>query len=68
MLLYRTPHGPVVETDGQFVRLPNDEWNDLINRDDLPAYLATAANSALYVARSSSHATFAWAFSAFSAF
>ncbi len=44
MLLYRTSQGPVVETDGSFTRL-HDEWNDLLNRDDLPAYLAVAVKS-----------------------
>ena len=44
MLLYRTPQGPVVEQEGVFTLIA-DEWNDLINRDDLPAYLATAIGS-----------------------
>ncbi len=44
MLLYRTPHGPIVETDGVFTRL-TDEWNDLLNRDDLPAYLTAAVKT-----------------------
>lgn len=41
MLLYRTPEGPVVEIDGRY-RLILAHWNDLLNRDDLPAFLSTA--------------------------
>lgn len=41
MLLYRTPLGPVVEQEGVFTLL-SDEWDALINRDDLPAYLPSA--------------------------
>ena len=50
MLLYRTPHGPIVETDGVFTRL-TDEWNDLLNRDDLPAYLAAAVTTGTAVSK-----------------
>ncbi len=41
MLLYRTPHGPVVARDGQHLQI-TAHWNDLLNRDDLPSFLATA--------------------------
>lgn len=41
MLLYRTPYGPVVEIDGVYTQI-TAHWNDLINRDDLPAFLAKA--------------------------
>ncbi len=41
MLLYRTPQGPVVEKDGRYLQI-TAHWNDLLNRDDLPAFLATA--------------------------
>lgn len=44
MLLYRTPQGPVVEQEGSYTLLA-DDWTELLNRDDLPAYLATAAPS-----------------------
>ena len=41
MLLYRTPQGPVVEQDSVFTLIAGD-WDALINRDDLPAHLASA--------------------------
>ncbi|MDB6119722.1 MAG: hypothetical protein JWO08_3503, partial [Verrucomicrobiaceae bacterium] len=44
MLLYRTPLGPVVEQEGVFT-LITDNWTELLNRDDLPAYLPTAVAS-----------------------
>ncbi len=43
MLLYRTPSGPVVELAGICHALPQQDWTELLNRDDLPAYLASAA-------------------------
>jgi 2-dehydro-3-deoxy-D-arabinonate dehydratase len=39
--LYRTAIGPVVERNEAFVRLP-DDWDTLVNRDDLLAYLHAA--------------------------
>ncbi len=39
MRLYRTLSGPVVEQDGSWHRLPEQPWDDLINRDDLGAHL-----------------------------
>jgi len=42
MKLYRTPHGAVVEHDGAFHRVAQD-WDALINRADLPAYLRRSA-------------------------
>ena len=44
MLLYRTPHGPVLELDGQF-SLITAHWNDLLNRDDLPEFLLKAKST-----------------------
>lgn len=49
MLLYRTSQGPVVDHEGVFTLIP-DEWNDLINRDDLPAYLTGAISCGLPIA------------------
>jgi 2-dehydro-3-deoxy-D-arabinonate dehydratase len=43
MLLYRTPTGPVVQLQNVFHALPDEDWTALLNRDDLPAYLATVA-------------------------
>ncbi len=48
MLLYRTSQGPVVDHEGVFTLIP-DEWNDLLNRDDLPAYLAGAISCGIPV-------------------
>jgi len=45
MRLYRTPSGPVLERDSQFLALA-DAWDDLLNRDDLPAYLASLTGTA----------------------
>ena len=45
MRLYRTPSGPVLERDSQFLSLA-DAWDDLLNRDDLPAYLASVTGTA----------------------
>jgi 2-dehydro-3-deoxy-D-arabinonate dehydratase len=42
MKLYRTVRGVVLEDAGRFFQLP-DEWDALINRDDLTAHLASAA-------------------------
>ena len=41
MHLYRTPTGPVLALHGQHLALP-DDWISLLNRDDLPSYLANA--------------------------
>ena len=42
MKLYRTVRGVVLEDAGSFFPMP-DEWDALINRDDLSAHLASAA-------------------------
>ncbi|WP_266368542.1 fumarylacetoacetate hydrolase family protein [Tellurirhabdus rosea] len=39
MKLYRTRHGIVAEHDGQFHRAPSDDWDYLVNQDDLYAFL-----------------------------
>lgn len=39
MRLYRTPEGPVVETDDRFFALSAPDWDTLINRDDLEDFL-----------------------------
>jgi 2-dehydro-3-deoxy-D-arabinonate dehydratase len=44
MKLYRTTAGVVAESDGRFVALP-DDWDALINYDDLHKYLSRAVSS-----------------------
>ena len=41
MLLYRTQHGVILEHEGKHVA-PRDDFESLVNRDDLAAYLLTA--------------------------
>jgi 2-dehydro-3-deoxy-D-arabinonate dehydratase len=43
MLLYRTATGPVLELDGKHFALKPADWDWLINRDDLPAWLRAQA-------------------------
>jgi 2-dehydro-3-deoxy-D-arabinonate dehydratase len=45
MKLYKTRHGLVVEHDGQFHRAPSDDWDYLINQDNLHDFLAQAIPS-----------------------
>ena len=42
MLLYRTAQGPVVEQDGRFHRVPVEDWDALLNHDDLEGVLRGA--------------------------
>jgi 2-dehydro-3-deoxy-D-arabinonate dehydratase len=44
MKLHRSTTGVVLETDGAFTALP-DEWDELVNRDDLQGYLRAASAS-----------------------
>lgn len=39
MKLYRTTDGFFVESEGQFHKIPSFIWDDIVNRDDLHAYL-----------------------------
>src|SRR6478735_3673040 len=39
MKLYRTKSGIVAEHEGRFHALSSKSWNELVERDDLPAYL-----------------------------
>ena len=48
MKLYRTASNVVAESDGRFVAL-QDDWDALINHDDLHAYLNRAVSSGLAV-------------------
>lgn len=41
MLLYRTTTGPVLERENQFFPVENTTWEELVNRDDLFAYLSS---------------------------
>ncbi|GAB3042735.1 fumarylacetoacetate hydrolase family protein [Spirosoma pulveris] len=41
MKLYKTRFGIVVELDNQFYSVPVDNWDELINRDDLHEFLTT---------------------------
>src|ERR1700753_2002745 len=43
MKLYNTPYGIVLDNDGRFF-LMNDSWDELVNRDNLQAYLADQSN------------------------
>ncbi|HEY5219146.1 MAG TPA: fumarylacetoacetate hydrolase family protein [Gemmatimonadaceae bacterium] len=43
MRLFRTVHGPVLEMDGTFRPLP-DDWDALVDRDRLEAYLRECAD------------------------
>ena len=45
MKLYKTTAGPVVEADSRFYALPQNDWDDLVNRDALRAVLADAART-----------------------
>ncbi len=40
MILYKTTQGPVVEQDGNFYPVPEQDWDRLFNHDDLAGYLA----------------------------
>ena len=42
MKLYRTPTGPVLESDGAFFRL-HDRWDSLVNHPNLFEHLRAAA-------------------------
>ncbi len=42
MRLYRTSKGPVVERDERFFALAEPDWDALVNRDDLRAFLETS--------------------------
>jgi len=39
MKLYRTKSGIVAEHEGRFHALSSKSWDELVERDDLPAYL-----------------------------
>lgn len=45
MKLYKTRQGLVVEHDGQFHRAPSDDWDYLVNQDDLHSFLLQAIPS-----------------------
>lgn len=45
MKLYQTRPGIVLETNGQFYNLPADDWNALVNQDNLHAVLTNVAQS-----------------------
>jgi 2-dehydro-3-deoxy-D-arabinonate dehydratase len=45
MKLYRTPQGSVAEEAGQFAKIASD-WDALLARDDLPAFLKESFNTA----------------------
>ncbi len=45
MKLYKTMQAAVVEKDHQFYEIPGVAWDELINRDDLAAYLETHLSS-----------------------
>ena len=42
MKLYKLARGAGIEIARSFYRLPNEDWDALLNHDDLPRYLATA--------------------------
>lgn len=42
MKLYKLPRGAGLEIDRRFYRFPNEDWDALLNHDDLPRYLTTA--------------------------
>ncbi|MGH9599827.1 MAG: fumarylacetoacetate hydrolase family protein, partial [Terracidiphilus sp.] len=46
MKLYRTANGPYVERDGAYFRVPEDSWDALVCRDELPAFLHSVVRSA----------------------
>lgn len=46
MLLFRTDHGPVVESDGERYRLTAVEWDAVFRADDVPTFIAEAMGSA----------------------
>jgi 2-dehydro-3-deoxy-D-arabinonate dehydratase len=39
MILYRTAQGPVVERDGRYLAVPVGDWDELLNRENLAAWL-----------------------------
>ncbi len=43
MHLYRTDRGAVIERAGEFFQLPDADWDQLINRDDLATFLEARA-------------------------
>ncbi|OIN58554.1 fumarylacetoacetate hydrolase family protein [Arsenicibacter rosenii] len=45
MKLYKTRQGLVVEHDGRFHRAPSDDWDYLVNQDDLHSFLLEAIPS-----------------------
>ncbi len=45
MKLYKTRQGLVVEHEGQFYRAPSDDWDYLVNQDDLHSFLLQAIPS-----------------------
>lgn len=46
MKIYRTREGVVASRDNKYYKLPNIDWDELLNRDDLGAALARAVESA----------------------
>jgi len=44
MILYKTPEGPVVQAGESYHAVGESDWDALINRDDLLAYLKQAAS------------------------
>lgn len=41
MKLFKTEHGILLESDDHFYRLPETEWDTVVNRDDLHCWLET---------------------------
>jgi 2-dehydro-3-deoxy-D-arabinonate dehydratase len=46
MKLYKTAHGPVLEDRGSFYQLPENEWDVLLNRNDLENVLTSMGRRA----------------------
>jgi 2-dehydro-3-deoxy-D-arabinonate dehydratase len=44
MRLFRTTTGPIVEKEGKYYPINGASWDDLLGRDDLEAFLTSAAN------------------------
>ncbi|GHB69278.1 fumarylacetoacetate hydrolase family protein [Persicitalea jodogahamensis] len=47
MKLYRTLHGILLEKENQYYRLHESDWDTVVNRDDLHAWLVTQTESLL---------------------
>src|SRR5436309_2141239 len=43
MILYRTPDGPILELDGRHCAVTPNDWDWLINREDLAQWLRSQA-------------------------